>query len=77
MIAVCHIVYKRVVISPTFYDGIIVCVVEVRTLMSKGGDTMKFEMPEMIELFFNAEEKAAFGPEDCSAKWKGGCCYKE
>ncbi len=37
---------------------------------------MKFEMPEMTELIFDAELKA-YGPQTCSAKWKGDCCYKE
>ena len=38
---------------------------------------MKFQMPKMTELVFDKKDQAAFGPEDCSAKWKGGCCYKE
>lgn len=38
---------------------------------------MEFQQPEMIELVCDTEDIAPFGPEDCSAKWKGGCCYKE
>jgi len=38
---------------------------------------MEFELPQMTELVFDESEVQPFGPEDCSAKWKGGCCYKE
>jgi len=37
---------------------------------------VKFENPEMI-IVVAEQRETSYGPEDCSARWAGGCCYKE
>jgi hypothetical protein len=42
----------------------------------KGGDSMKYEEPEIVKVVVEREKDSAMGPDCCSVAYSS-CCYKD